>query len=68
MNMMVANSHPGGFGAAMGLSSVVDEEKSVSLLDSIAIKEESTSTQKKYIEPQQSLDSVNDHGGNEQDQ
>jgi len=37
----------------------------VSLLDSIAIKEED-STQKKYIEPQASSSLVVDHGGNEQ--
>lgn len=42
----------------------LDEEKSVSLLDSIAIKEEDDSTQKKFIEPMASLGSA-DHGGNE---
>lgn len=46
-----------------GLTSI-DQEKSVGLLDSIAVKEED-STQKKYIEPQASTSLV-DHGGNEQ--
>ena len=52
--------------AAFGLTSI-DQEKSVSLLDSIAIKEED-STQKKYIEPyqSQSMGGSVDHGGNEQ--
>lgn len=50
---------------AFGLTSI-DQEKSVSLLDSIAIKEED-STQKKYIEPyqSQSMGGSVDHGGNE---
>ena len=50
---------------SLGITSV-DQEKSVSLLDSIAIKEED-STEKKYIATQQSSSScVEDHGGNEQ--
>ena len=43
---------------------ITNEEKSVSLLDSIAIKEED-STQKKFIEPLAGIESA-DHGGNEQ--
>ncbi len=51
------------FGA---LHSIVDQEKSASLLDSIAIKEED-STQKKFIDQPvyQSKSDGLDHGGNE---
>ena len=46
----------------MGLNTL-DQEKSVSLLDSIAIKEED-STQKKFVEATASLNSI-DRSGNE---
>ena len=60
-----SNTIPGGQ-LCLGLTSIVaDQEKSVSLLDSITNNKEEDSTQKKYIAPQASGGSLIHHGGNE---